>query len=227
VGVVGGWLLALCAVPAAAEPLTGGSNALPAVAAPLAAASESESRRAGPADGVPKFVTPGGVDRSTVQGELPSTSKTVELLLEMQGKNPGLEAGERPRPDAPAARAAAAAASAVKQVFGVDEGSPFGAPEVLSAKPGAAASPQSVDWSAAPPSSIGGGSLSGGGVSTRDAYRPAEAGHRSSDEDDVRWLIPREWVRFIRENRDKVILASVGLLLALWALSAIFSGRHK
>lgn len=209
----------------AAEPLTSGSGALPgAIATPDA---EAEPRRAGAADS-PKFITPGAVDRSAASADVPSTSKTVELLLEMQGKNPGLEAGERPKLDTTAARPSTAAAVPAKPAFGADPASPFGGPEVLGNKP-ASGEPQAVDWSEAPPSRFGGGGQSsfGGGASPREPYRPGAAEPRSSDEDDVRWLIPRKLVRFVRENRDMVVLGSIGLLVLLWGISAIASGRRK
>jgi hypothetical protein len=43
----------------------------------------------------------------------------------------------------------------------------------------------------------------------------------------VRWLIPRRLIRFVRENRDMVVLGSVGLLLLLWVVTAISARRRK
>jgi hypothetical protein len=223
-----GWLCLLCSLfcsGAFAEPLTSGPAALPGAAA--AADADVEPRRTGTADG-PKFNAPAAVDRSAMTGDLPSTSKTVELLLEMQGKNPGLEAGERPKAQIPPARPATATGLPAKPAFGADAASPFGGSEVLRAKP-ATGDPQAVDWSEAPPSRFGGVGLStlGGGAGPREPYQPGAAPARSSDEDDMLWLIPRKFMRFVRENRDAVVLSSIGLLLVLWGISAFASSRRK
>jgi hypothetical protein len=43
----------------------------------------------------------------------------------------------------------------------------------------------------------------------------------------VIWLIPRKLIRFVRENRDTVVLGSVGLLLLLWGVSSFTAARRK
>jgi hypothetical protein len=207
---------------ARSEPLTTGAGTQPPA---LASDEEPQPRRPGNAEPL-KFVTPGVIDRSAVGSDGPSASKTVELLLEMQGKNPGLEGGERPKAEMPTTRPSAGAAAAAKPAFGADVAPPFGAAETLRGKP-PGTEPQAVDWSGAPPSGLGGGGLSAGGSTPRDPYRPGAASERSADEDDVRWLIPRRLIRFVRENRDMVVLGSVGLLLLLWVVTAISARRRK
>jgi hypothetical protein len=160
-----------------------------------------------------------------VSNEAPSTSKTVELLLEMQGKNPGLEGGARPKAEVPPSRPSAGASGTTKPAFGADAASPFGGAEALRAKP--AGDPEAVDWSEAPGSRFGGGGLATGSGGSREPYRPGSPAARSSDEDDVRWLIPRKLIRFVRENRDMVVLGSVGLLVLLWGVSTFTSSRRK
>lgn len=200
-----------------AEPLTTGVGEPPAgVSTPDA---EAQPRRPGTAE-TPKSISPGVIDRSVVPTDMPSTSKTVELLLEMQGKNPGLEAGEKPKAEMPTARRSASVASAAKPAFGADATSPFGDAEAIRVKP-AAGDPQAVDWSAPPSSGFG------GGTTARDPYRLGPSAERPSSSDDVVRLIPRWLVRFVRENRDMVVLGSVVLLVLLWAAAAIGSARRK
>ena len=207
----------------AAEPLTGGSGALPgAIVTPDA---EAQPRRAAAADS-PKFVAPAAEDRSAVAADVPSTSKTVELLLEMQGKNPGLEAGERPKLDTTAVQPSAASGVPAKAAFGGDAALPFGGPEVLGNKPEGRA-PEAVDWSEAPPSRFGGGGQPsfGAGAAPREPNRPEAAERLPSSDEDLG--IPRKLVRFVKENRDMVVMGSIALLLLLWGISAIASGRGK
>jgi hypothetical protein len=224
------WLCTLCIVLSAnvaAEPLTSGSSSLPA--ATTTAEPEAQMPRAGISE-PPKLGAPGVIDRSLVGNEAPSTSKTVELLLEMQGKNPGLEGGERPKAEVKPSRPSAAA-TAAQPAFGADPASPFGSPEALRTKP-AAGDPEAVDWSEGPDSRLGGGGLAAGGSLAgagppREPYRPGAPSARPSDEDDVWWLIPRELIRFVRENRDTVVLGGIGLLLLLWVVSSFTAGRRK
>jgi hypothetical protein len=205
-----------------AEPLTTGAGTQPTADAPD---EETQPRRPGDAE-PPKFVAPGGVDRSAVGADVPSTSKTVELLLEMQGKNPGLAGGERPKAEMPTTRPSSGAASVARPAFGADAATPFGGAEALRGKP-PGADPETVDWSGASPSGLGGGVLSAGGLTPREPSRPGATAERSADEDDGLWLIPRRLIRFVRENRDMVVLGSVGLLLLLWAVTAISARRRK
>jgi hypothetical protein len=221
------WLCSLCFLSSGqviAEPLTSGSGSLPA--AIPSAEPEAQPRRPGADDG-PVPAAPGGVDKSGLVNDVPNTSKTVELLLEIQGKNPGLAGGERPKAEMPTPRSPTAAPAAAKPALGEDAAaSPFGGAEALRAKP-PGGDPQAVDWSEAPPSRFGGGSLPTGNAAPRDPSRPGTPTAGAADEDDVRWLIPRRLVRFVRENRDMVILGSIGLLLLVWAASAFTSGRRK
>lgn len=213
----------------AAAPLTTGSGSLPA--AVTSAEPEVQAPRAGVIE-PPKVGAPGIIDRALVGNEAPTSSKTVELLLEMQGKNPGLEGGERPKAEIPPSRPNAPPAPAARPAFGADPASPFGGTEVLRPK-AAATDPEAVDWSEAPGSRFSGGGLStGSSLSTgagaqREPFRPGTQSTHSADEDDVIWLIPRKLIRFVRENRDMVVFGSVALLLLLWGVSSFTSARRK
>jgi hypothetical protein len=211
--------------PVAAEPLTSGAGSPPAaVATPDA---EPGPRRSTAISTPPQPVAPGNLDRSVAAGDVPNTSKTVELLLELQGRNPGLAAGERPKAELPTAQPNIGAAGAGKPAFGGEPGLPFGGVDALRSKPNTG-DPQAVDWTAPPPSQLGGVlSSAGGGAGSREAYRPAASADSPSGEGDLRWFIPRAVVRFVRENRDMVVLGSVALLVLLWALTAMASKRRK
>jgi hypothetical protein len=227
------WLCLIGAVAlgqVAAEPLTSGAGALPA------AISTPEPETQAPRAGViepPKIGAPGIIDRALVGNEAPTGSKTVELLLEMQGKNPGLAAGERPKADTSPSRPNTPPAPAANTAFGADPASPFGSAEGLRPKAPASGDPEAIDWSEAPASRFGGGGLATGGSLTagtgapREPFRPGAQAPRATDEDNVIWLIPRKLIRFVRENRDMVILGSVGLLLLLWGVSSFSAARRK
>ena len=228
---VGILLCAAAVPPAAAEPLATGTAGSPALtgsagvdASPRPAA-QNEPRGA---DG-----SPATVERAAVAADMPSASKTMELLLEMQGKNPGLEEGERAKAEMPSGRPpanplAAGIGSVAPGLVGIDPSRPFGGGAVLPSKP-AAADPRGVDWSEAPPSRFGGGATAvlGGSTSPREPYRPPTSAGGSSDEASVRGLIPRALIRFVRENRDMVVLGSLVVLAVLWAATMFASGRKK
>lgn len=219
------WRGALCVIVSGhiyAEPLTSGAGSLPPTVTPTE--PETQTSKTGILE-PPKPGSPGTIDRSVVGNEAPSASKTVELLLEMQGKNPGLAGGERPKAEVSPSRPSAGTAGATKPAFGADGASPFGSVEALPAKP-AVGDSEAVDWSEAPGSRFGGGLATGSGAS-REPYRPGSPAARAVDEDDARWLIPRKLIRFVRENRDTVVLGSVALLLMVWGVSAFASGRRK
>lgn len=209
-----------------AEPLTGGT-ASPATANP---AQETPQRRSANGSDGAGLDTPGIADRSAMGADMPSTSKTVDLLLEMQGKNPGLAAGERPKAEVPVSRPSANVSQpSAKPAFGADTAASAGVAE-LPRSTAAAGEPNSVDWTAPAPSAFGGSLSSGGANPPRAVYGPgpgADPVRPKADAEDVFWLIPRHWVRFVRENRDTVVLGSIGMLLLLWAVSALKSGRRK
>ena len=169
--------------------------------------------------------------------DVPSTSKTIDLLLEMQGRNPGLAGGERPRnTEMPTARPRVAQPAVDVQPFGNDAAPRFGRPEVTPPRPaGVPVRPEAgtIDWSDG-----GGRGMGQPGWSSGGAQAPAMSDSvRNGPRDDrvtgdgmpeARWLlIPRSVVRFVRENRDMVIGASVAVLLALWAATTFASGRRK
>lgn len=192
------------------------------------------------ANGLPSLEAPAGallsgsktlgiIDRATITG-VPNQSKTIEMLLEMQGKNPGLEGGERRRQEMPAGGRASPGPQTARptQPFGAqDPANPFGGAGLLPNKARVAPQDAAVDWTEVPASRFGGGVFSSSGTPQRDnSGRTTHAG-RASEDDDLRWLIPRPVVRFVRQNRELVVVGSVVVLLLLWGATAITSGRRK
>lgn len=175
-------------------------------------------------------------DRSALP-DVPSTSKTIDLLLEMQGRNPGLAGGEKPRnTEIPTARPRAAQPAGDVQPFGNDAAPRFGATDAGTPRPaGVPVKPESaaIDWSDGAGRGMGQPGWSSGGVQSPAMPDPARSGAREDrgmgdGTPEARWLlIPRSVVRFVRENRDMVIGASVAVLLALWAATTFASGRRK
>ena len=203
--------------------------AIPAGAAPVLPADTTNS--AGTTLGTPlPAANPPGIISGASEVDVPNQSKTIEMLLEMQGKNPGLAGGERPRQEMPtgARSPALPAAPAPSKPFGVsDPANPFGAPGLAPGKAPAAPQDTAVDWTAGPSAGLGTGGLSSGGAPQRDfPGRPTQTSGASED-DDARWLIPRRVVRFVRENREAVVIGSVVVLLLLWGVTAMASGRRK
>jgi hypothetical protein len=205
--------------------------AMPLVAAPVVPA---DANGLSTPDNSVGAAPPGTKPSSLIEGasvsEVPNQSKTIEMLLEMQGKNPGLAAGERPRQEMPAGGRAASSpiASTPAKPFGVDDpANPFGGPGLAANKAGTTPQDSAVSWTQAPTSPFGAGDLSSSGTAQREyPGRPATAGS-SSDEDEVRWLIPRSVVRFVRQNREMVVIGSVVVLLLLWGATALASSRRK
>jgi hypothetical protein len=202
---------------------------IPATAAPVLPSDTMNSAGATPGTPLPA-TNPPGIISGASEVDVPNQSKTIEMLLEMQGKNPGLAGGERPRQEVPTGvrPASRPAAPAPSKPFGVsDPANPFGAPDLAPGKAPAAPQDTAVDWNAGPSAGLGTGGLSSGGAPQRDfPGRPTRAGGASED-DDVRWLIPRRVVRFVRENRETVVVGSVVVLLLLWGATAMASGRRK
>jgi hypothetical protein len=224
------WLATLLMCGAVTLPAT-----LPAQAAPVlpAAGNGLDTLETSGGTPTPGAKTPGIIDGGAVT-EVPNQSKTIEMLLEMQGKNPGLAGGERPRQEMPTGSRtlAAPAASAPANPFGVgDPANPFGGSGLTPDKARATPQDSAVDWSAGPSTGLGAGAgtgaFSSSGAPQREfSDRPAQAS-RSSEDDDVRWLIPRRVVNFVRENRQLVVIGSVVVLLLLWGATAMASGRRK
>jgi hypothetical protein len=175
-------------------------------------------------------------DRAALR-DVPSPSKTIDLLLEMQGRNPGLTDDERPRNTGmPDARRRDIQPTGHEPSVGKDGAGAFGDPEP--------ASPRFADVPIKPPSPeadrSGGdgrdlaqpGWILGGDqpLAIADPVRGSAREHRgvADGRPVTRWvLIPRPVVSFVRENRDMVIGASVAVLLALWAATTFASGRRK
>jgi len=224
------WLAALRGLPLVTALMLGAMTML-AGAAPVVPAD---------ANGLPLLETPAGApltgskSPSIIDGAagmtVPNQSQTIEMLLEMQGKNPGLEGGERPRQEMPVGgRPSPSPQTATPaKPFGADDpANPFGGSGLVPNKARAAPRDSAVEWIEAPASRFGGGVFSSSGAPQRDnSGRPMREGSASED-DDVRWLIPRPVVRFVRQNRELVVVGSVIVLLLLWGATAIASGRRK
>jgi hypothetical protein len=174
------------------------------------------------------------IDRDAVR-DVPNTPKTIEMLLEMQGRNPGLAAGEPPKPADPV-DVATRARLTLKPSGGIlaegmarDPSNPFASGDVLPAKPKPAPADDAVGWTEAPASRFSGlGSV----LSTPQSGAPRDYGlgkatQTGGDEGDRISLIPRPLIRFVRNNRDLVIGGSVAVLMLLWGASAFASRRRK
>lgn len=168
------------------------------------------------------------LDRSSLHS-VPGTSKTIEMLLEMQDRKPGLEGGEVQTRE-PKTRAEVRALNPLQQRLpgmAADPsnalgGGDFAAPQ----KPGALPT-EAIEWTAAPGSRAGNTWSSGFGSTNPRADARAEGGMAGISEADVIWLLPRSWIRFVRQNRDAVVGGSFAVLALVWAGAAYTSRRGK
>lgn len=153
---------------------------------------------------------------------MPGTTKTIEMLLELQQNKPGLEGGEAPKREPGQAKAAPP----------VTRPPPFGAPPALGAGelPAAARRPpvetDPIEWTATP-----GNRREALGWSSGPARPRADSAYAGSppsgDGDDLVWLVPRSVIRFVRQNRDAVVVASFAVLALVWAGAGYRSRRRK
>jgi hypothetical protein len=197
-------LLALAAGPAWAAPLS--TPATPNK--PVAAEEETEP-----------VLVPSAMDLPAAK--VPGTNRTIDLLLEMQSKDPGAPA---PADTAQSARSKALARSANTNSAAAnrmlaDEPTALGVQPV---GPASAAAPVMFGSDTAPapirattPSS-----------SEWQATQGAGGGRSRSDEAPRRWvLIAPGLVLWLRQNRDWVIGGAVLTLALMWGVSAVFSRR--
>ncbi len=156
--------------------------------------------------------------------DLSSGSRTVDMLIELQGKQAGLgfspaersatrPEGAAPRSD-PVGRLPEPAGLAVQRagLFG-NASLPGATPSVTS--PGA---PRGVEWRAGPAETGAATATPLAGPRTREA---------SQADDDGRISLPRAVVTWIRENRGLVIGASLVVLVAVGAASRGMAQRRR
>jgi hypothetical protein len=169
--------------------------------------------------------------------DAPTPSNTVKMLLEMQATpEPGASASASGRPAPRPGSARPNTATPPANPFGKGD-NPFGAsPEF--ARPAASPGTQrgAADWHA-PPADGGftrgyGGALGAAGPSggARDphlfaAQRPG--GTAGGDSAEHRWWMPSNLIRWVRENRQAVLIGAAVALGLAWAHSARSSRRRR
>ncbi len=144
--------------------------------------------------------------------ESQAQSKTIKMLLEMQQAPAPLEGtGQSQREQAAQARAAKAAAQPEAPITGQD------APV--------------VDWrSGLPGRSVASNQVAENSSSqtlrneslVRTAHKPATQDTSSA----LRDLMPSQWIQFLRENRQWVLTAGLGLLAVGWGVASMFARRR-
>lgn len=177
----------------------------------LLACGAAWSAPAGSDDAAPALTAPaglaaGGID--AVPATVPGTSQTVDLLIQMQPRTAGAEYDERTR----------------QAVRPIDAGARPQLPAALANNPsglfGAGADPaaaRGVEKSVAPSRAMGTAQAAGAA-----SHRPA-----TGVVDDGKIPLPAALVRFVRENREQVVIGSVVLLVLVWGGSIVRSNRRR
>jgi len=144
-------------------------------------------------------------------------SKTVRMLLELQNAPPPLEGtgGDPRRNDAKSKHTAArAAAEADAVVAPAAERPQAGTVDWRSGLPGRTVNSQRSDVT----TSV---------VGREGSSNTRAAPQRADDRVDFKALLPAQVVAFLRENREWVLLASLGLLGMVWLAASALSQRRR
>lgn len=173
----------------------------------------------------------GAVLRSPAGGEhvdissgadAPGSSRTIRMLLDLQST---------PERSDDAASASQGTATRPKPALNAQP-SPASPRAEQQQRPG---DPQGVDWiNGMPAGGIGGPLNTSRGANAANYRQPGfttdPSGARSAAPEsggDGRSLLPREWIQFLRENRDWVLGGSVALLALLGAGASFNSQRRR
>jgi len=200
------------------------------------ATSASEGQADGDAGSAQAARARQGIGDPALPSDVPGDSKTVRMLLELQGAPPPLEGTERAprgeRSGLPGLARPSPAGAAATNPFGPPQAPPApGAADAVRA--GAKDGPQTgaVDWR----SGLNGGRANSGSYNspptaeTRDPY--AGAGRtqpsRPGEEIDVRRWMPNTLIRFVRENREWVLVGSLVVLALVWLGASAATQRRR
>lgn len=193
--------------------------AAPALAAPLAAPATPPTPTPAENEGEP-LVVPSAMDLPAAR--VPGTNRTIDLLLEMQSKDPGAPASagtNRSARSAALARSNSANAAAASRMLD-DE------PTALGVQPNKAAS--------APAPALFGSETTAAPITATapsnaewHATQRSGAGPSRGSGEVRRWaLISPELVAWLRANRDWVIGGAVLSLALMWGVTAVFGRRR-
>jgi len=197
--------------------------ALAASAEPATAEQNADAN----AGTVQKPPAPGSGDAAA---DAQGSSKTIQMLLELQGSTAAPDSGDRARRDL-AVRPKAATAASAANPFATQN--PFGGGLEATRQSGRDGTPSvnSIDWKeglAGP--GIGAGSGTNTSISygsgSRDAYGGSRPGPSADDDVDVRSWMPASLMRFVRQNREMVLLGSLMVLVIVWLGAATASSKR-
>ena len=176
----------------------------------------------------------GGIVGLAATPDVPNTSNTIKMLLELQATTaPGASAadsgraapraaGSRPDPQTPSA-------NPFGKVQGPDGASPeFARPAASPGVPGGG-----VDWHA-PPNSVNvtvgsarPAGMSGGSPDPFSAPAQRSGGAWTRDAAEQRWWMPSVWIRWVREHRQEVLVGAAVALALAWAGASRAGTRRR
>lgn len=195
--------------------LIGSFVCAPALAAPVAPGEAESGDEPAAASAI------GRATEVPRMGDGAGSSRSVDILIELQKKSAGLDFSERARESGNASRVATPPAgsassgaehpqSATRNAAGL-----FGSGAVPMAAPRETSTRES-EWR---PTT---GMPSAAGEARSGAATEPVGGSGGG-----RWLLPREIVQWVRDNRAMVIGGAVVLLVLLWGTSVVFSQRRR
>jgi len=178
-----------------------------AAAAPTTDAPSREAEAAGG--------RPGALPDMASEADGQGNSKTVRMLLELQNAPPPLEGtGDMHRDGKPKTAPTRAAGSGELITTGGADAPQASAVDWRSGLPGRSVNSQRSDTT---PTVVG----REGSGSSREPRQMAD------DRVDVKSMLPARVVAFLRENREWVLLASLGLLGMVWLAASALSQRRR
>jgi hypothetical protein len=162
--------------------------------------------------------------------DVPGNAKTIQMLLELQATKPSLEGGERP-----AAKRADPSEPRPQQPATATQSNPFAKDSPVPAPKRELVRPEPIETGDEPSASVqwraGFGGLGGGGDGaqrpSQSDYRSAAAGDSADDRVDVKSVVSPGFRRFMRENRELVLLGSLMVLVAVWLGASLASRRPR
>jgi hypothetical protein len=175
----------------------------------------------------------GIADPAAAADHVPNPSNTIKMLLELQAEpEPGASASASGRSAARPAGSRPGTPTPAANPFGRGE-SPFGASPELAhppPTPGAPGAPRGgVEWQAAPGGNFSGGYGGAAGVAPESPVfsAPRQAASAGHDAAEQRWWMPSVWIRWVRENRQAVLIGAAVALGLAWASASRSSQRRR
>lgn len=160
--------------------------------------------------------------------DLQSTSRTIRLLLELQGAPPPIEgAGDAQRSKNTPASAPRPALPGIELPGSLPANAPATTPPAIAAAPGAAGK---VDWRVGLSGGFGNGAV-GAGMPAREGgqspQRSSRPGGSDEEMDAIKALLPEKLFALLREYREWLLLGGTVVLIVLGLSASLMSQARR